>query len=236
MDGTPSSEGSDSTAKTPRAIATPTTPAAISSSSSTAAKTPSATSFSANSVKTPASLTPSQSISSPAAFDSVKQSNVSNGTLYKRSDLADRIRVFPSSSPSATASSAETRSISLRVVALPEVSFEETMEGTFVHLPTELQGKLGERSQRIMSVMIPEYERTIILGRHESGVLSRSPLHNGEFIVLKNAALQTINPRRFTKHGTAEVTDNVWDCPLEEDILHNFVVAFFAVAERLGIA
>lgn len=110
MDGTPSSEGSDSTAKTPRAIATPTTLAAISSSSSTAAKTTSATSFPADSVKTPASLTPSQPISSSAAFDSVKQSNVSNGTLYKRSDLADRIRAFPSCSPSATASSAETRS------------------------------------------------------------------------------------------------------------------------------
>jgi hypothetical protein len=102
MDGTPSSEGSDSTTMAPRTFVAPTTPVVVSSSSSTAAKTPSATSFPANSVKEPASLTPSQPISSSAAVDSTKQSIVSNGPLHKPSDSPGRIGALQSSpSPSA---------------------------------------------------------------------------------------------------------------------------------------
>jgi hypothetical protein len=70
--------------------------------------------------------------------------------------------------------------------------------------------------------MTPEYERVILLG----DVISRCPFHKGFVISPKFAALQTINPRRFAKHGTTQVIDEVQDCPFEEDVLHDFLAAF----------
>jgi hypothetical protein len=150
------------------------------------------------------------------------QNFVANG-VGQREDDGQRVRATDAQ---------QTEAVSLRVVALPEVSVGEAMEGTFVYLATNFQRKRGKRSQ---SVIPSECERAIFLGRYESDVISRCSSHADEVISPRTTALQAINPRRFPKYGTIQVVDDVRDCPFEEDVLHDFHVAFIAVAERLRI-
>ena len=73
--------------------------------------------------------------------------NLVTNDVGKSEDDRQRVRVTDTE---------QTETVSLRMVALPEVSFEEVMEGMFVYLATKLQGKLDKRPQWPRTVMTPE--------------------------------------------------------------------------------